>query len=255
MNDYITVSFSGGKDSTAMLLHMLELGEHIDEVVCCDTGLEFPAMYDHIERVKNVVEEAGVKFTVLKAENTFEYYLLYYPVKGRGGNQDRFGYSWSGPRNRWCTSRLKTDVINRYFRQLSKHYNVIHCIGLAVDEYKRLSNKNNLNDNHRHPLVEWGWTEAECLQYCYQKGYDWGGLYEIFKRVSCWCCPLQSLDDLRKLRHYFPDLWNQLRLWDKQTWLQFRADYSVEQLEVRFSYEDLQYSIFDRWAEPTMKGD
>lgn len=36
---YIVVSFSGGKDSTAMLLHMIELGEHIDEVISADTGL------------------------------------------------------------------------------------------------------------------------------------------------------------------------------------------------------------------------
>jgi tRNA(Ile)-lysidine synthase TilS/MesJ len=39
---YTVVSFSGGKDSTAMLLKMLELGEPIDEVVCCDTYKEFP---------------------------------------------------------------------------------------------------------------------------------------------------------------------------------------------------------------------
>lgn len=54
MNDYIVVSFSGGKDSTAMLLRMIELGEHIDEVICCDTTKEFPAMYRHIERVRQV---------------------------------------------------------------------------------------------------------------------------------------------------------------------------------------------------------
>ena len=51
-SDWIVVSFSGGKDSTAMLLRMIELGEHIDEVVCCDTYKEFPAMYRHIEKVR-----------------------------------------------------------------------------------------------------------------------------------------------------------------------------------------------------------
>ena len=48
---YHVVSFSGGKDSTAMLLHMPELGMPIDEVVTVDTGMEFPAMYRHIATI------------------------------------------------------------------------------------------------------------------------------------------------------------------------------------------------------------
>ena len=47
--DNLCVSYSGGKDSTAMLLHMIELQEQIDEVMFCDTFKEFPAMYKHIE--------------------------------------------------------------------------------------------------------------------------------------------------------------------------------------------------------------
>ena len=68
-------------------------------------------------------------------------------------------------------------------------------------------------------------------------GYDWDGLYEHFKRVSCWCCPLQSLTELRELHQHFPELWEQLKIWDKRTWRNFRADYSVEDLEVRFLLE------------------
>lgn len=35
----------------------------------------------------------------------------------------------------------------------------------------------------------------------------------------------------------FPGLWEQLKTWDKRTWRNFRADYSVENLEVRFLLE------------------
>lgn len=82
-------------------------------------------------------------------------------------------------------------------------------------------------------------TEKDCLSYCYDKGFDWGGLYEIFHRVSCWCCPLQALSELRKLYEHFPDLWAQLRRWDDNTWRQFRADYSVRELEIRFAFGEL----------------
>ena len=117
-------------------------------------------------------------------------------------------------------------------------YNGIEYVGLAADEGYRLERKNNQNPNHRHPLVDWNITEAECLRYCYDHGFDWDGLYEIFRRVSCWCCPLQSLSELRKLYRHFPELWEQLKTWDGMTWRKFRADYSVEELEKRFDFEE-----------------
>jgi 3'-phosphoadenosine 5'-phosphosulfate sulfotransferase (PAPS reductase)/FAD synthetase len=82
-----------------------------------------------------------------------------------------------------------------------------------------------------------------CLDYCYEQGYDWEGLYDIFKRVSCWCCPLQSLAELKKLRKHFPDLWKELREMDKRTWRKFNPDYSVEDLERRFADEDKQITM------------
>ena len=104
----------------------------------------------------------------------------------------------------------------------------------------RLEREN--NKKQLHPLVEWGWDEKTCLQYCYQKGYDWEGLYQLFHRVSCWCCPLQSLSELRKLRIHFPDLWAELKDMDERTWRTFRADYSVKELEIRFDFEEERIS-------------
>ena len=43
------VSLSGGKDSTAMLLLMIERDMPIDIVLSADTGMEFPEMYEHLE--------------------------------------------------------------------------------------------------------------------------------------------------------------------------------------------------------------
>ena len=42
------VSFSGGKDSTALLLMMLERRMQVDDMVFCDTGVEFPQTYEHV---------------------------------------------------------------------------------------------------------------------------------------------------------------------------------------------------------------
>jgi 3'-phosphoadenosine 5'-phosphosulfate sulfotransferase (PAPS reductase)/FAD synthetase len=239
MKDYIVASFSGGKDSTAMVLRMIELGEHIDEVVCCDTYKEFPAMYRHIEKVRKVIEDAGIKFTMIKAEHDFDYYMFDLQVKRRNPERSHLtGNAWPSPMVRWCTNELKKRPTNTYFKELRKTHNVIRCIGLAADEGYRFERENNQDPNHRHPLLEWGWVEADCLKYCYDRGYDWEGLYEIFPRVSCWCCPLKSLEEYRKLRKHFPDLWEELKDMDRRSWNQFLKRYSVEDLEIRFRFEE-----------------
>ena len=235
--DWIVVSFSGGKDSTAMLLRMIELGEHIDEVVCCDTYKEFPAMYRHIDKVQKVVEDAGIKFTMLRSEKSFDY-LMFEEKKTRGKHADKLGRGWATNRIRWCTGELKRDVIRKYYRELNATHNVIQCIGIATDEAYRLERKNNQKEDNRHPLIEWGWDEKTCLQYCYDKGYDWEGLYEIYDRVSCWCCPLKSLEELRKLRKHHPHLWEELKDMDNRSWNRFTFRYSVEDLDKRFAFEE-----------------
>lgn len=243
MKDWIVVNFSGGKDSTAMVLRMIELGEHIDEVLCCDTYKEFPAMYRHIEKVRKVVENAGIKFTMLRNEKSFDYLMFEHIPKRRNENLNgRVGYSWAGHISRWCTSKLKIDVMNKYLTELKREHNVIQCIGIAADEQYRLERQYASKDGFMFPLVEWGWTERDCIEYCYSKGYNWEGLYELFSRVSCWCCPLQPLSELRKLRQHFPDLWEELRDMDKRTWRDFKAGQSVEDLETRFAFEDERLS-------------
>ena len=93
---YHVVSFSGGKDSTAMVLRMIELGEHIDEVICCDTYKEFPAMYRHIEKVRKVIEDAGIKFTMLRNEKSFDYLMFDHEPKRKNPKyQGLLGYSWA----------------------------------------------------------------------------------------------------------------------------------------------------------------
>lgn len=246
--EYHVASFSGGKDSTAMVLHMIERGDRLDEVLFCDTTMEFPAMLRHVEKVKKVVEAAGIKFTTLRAEHDFEYYLAQVDVPNRKPTSDHFGvpgYGWPSFKIRWCTKHLKIEVIKNYLDKLREQYDIIQYIGIAADEDYRLERENNQDPSHRHPLREWGWIEDAALQYCLDRGYDWEGLYELLRnektgrsRVSCWCCPLQSYDELRKLRKHFPDLWDRLLDLDTKQWQTFAHGYSVADFDRRFALED-----------------
>ena len=87
---------------------------------------------------------------------------------------------------------------------------------------------------------------------------------DIFHRVSCWCCPLQSYDELRKLRKHFPELWEKLGEWDEKNWRTYLKHYSVKQLEIRFAFEEERLAqglpikgkaFFDALNEKLKEGD
>lgn len=225
------VSFSGGKDSTAMLLKMLEDNWIIDEIIFADTGKDFPQMLKHIDKVdKYIQDKYGMKIIRLTSEKSFDYYMFDHE-KTKGKNKGKKGYGWATMFCRWCTSNLKNKVINDYLKKY-KEEGYTEYIGIAFDEPKRIKDK-------RYPLVEYEMTEADCLKYCYDKGFHWDGLYEHFDRLSCWCCPLKNLKELKILYTYYPELWQELKEMDKKSYNQFRADYSVEQLEEKFKKEGI----------------
>ena len=146
----IIVSFSGGKDSTWMLLEMIRRKERIDEVVFFDTGWEFPQMIDHVEKIKKLVEDNGITFTTLHPEKSFDYLMFDKPVKERKGGA-HYGYSWCGLKGcRWGTTE-KIKTIDSYFANEPDH---IQCVGIAADEPERLEKER--KGNKRFPLAEWG---------------------------------------------------------------------------------------------------
>ena len=224
------VSLSGGKDSTAMLLMMLEKGEQVDDVVMFDMGWEFPEMYEHLDKLE---QDTGLTITRLKPPTPLDYLMFDKPL-AKGKRKGQKGYGWARPNARWCTS-IKTNTLDKHMKQYADS---ILCVGIAADETKRPT-----VPGKRYPLREWGTTEKQCLDYCLSRGYTWGGLYSHFDRVSCWCCPLKSLPELRALRKYHPQLWQRLLEMDDRACNSYRIDYTVKQLEERFSQEDRQMKL------------
>jgi len=241
------VSFSGGKDSTAMLLMLLEKGCPVDEIRVFDTGWEFPQMYEHWKQVE---EYTGRKLTIIHPKKSFVYWMLYHPVTvGSGENKGkvhRIGCGWPMASLRWCTGKKMAAL---YRNRLDATW----YIGLAYDEYHRLSKSSSRFNLIKkiYPLIDWRMSEKDCLKYCYDRGFTWGGLYNHFDRVSCFCCPLKSLTELYNLRKYYPEQWKQMLEWDAMIKDNkgFRGQYTVHDLENRFSNLDKskeeQYFLFN----------
>ncbi|MFW6153735.1 MAG: phosphoadenosine phosphosulfate reductase family protein [Planctomycetota bacterium] len=234
------VSFSGGKDSLAMLHMMLERGERIAEVVFFDTGWEFPEMLDHIARVE---ANTGLTITRLRPDRPFAHYMFERPIRARKGPDKgcihRIGNGWPSPSRRWCT-RIKVQAIDKH---LARWPNPVSCIGFAVDEVHRTQTKSQRRGKipKRYPLVEYDVDEVEALRYCRKLGYDWGGLYELFGRVSCFCCPLQRIGELRRLRRHRPAQWKAMLKMDRMAPEHnrgFRNYDTVHDLDRRFRDEE-----------------
>jgi 3'-phosphoadenosine 5'-phosphosulfate sulfotransferase (PAPS reductase)/FAD synthetase len=226
------VSLSGGKDSTAMLHMMLDRGESIHSMLFFDTGWEFPEMYAHLDLIE---QKTGLSITRIKPKKSFDHWMYRQRVRAKEGVMKgqvvRIGNGWPHTSRRWCT-REKVQAMAKYERKVP---DLVKCVGYASDELHRYK------PGLRYPLIEYGMTEADCLKYCKGLGYNWGGLYNIFQRVSCWCCPLQSLPNLRKLRKHRPELWDQLIEMDLRQprgSQGFQGTKSVIDIETRFRQEE-----------------
>lgn len=202
MNYIASVSF--GKDSLAMLLIILNNPEKypLDEVVFYDTGMEFKAIYDIRDSILPILKEKGIKYTELHPQKSFIDLMINHPYLSRSGVLKK-GYGWCGALCRWGTTE-KVRTINKYIDD--KYGGDDHqYIGLAYDEPERLKR---LNNNKSSPLAKEKVSEKEALKLCYENGfyYKENGirLYDILKRVSCWCCRNKNLKELDNYKKYLP---------------------------------------------------
>lgn len=196
----IVPSFSGGKDSTYLVLRLHELGIKMADIVYFDTGWEFPHMEAHISQVEDIIKQ---RITRLVPREDFDF-LFARKARTRNAKSTRKGYGWPSAMRRWCTGE-KQRAINAYANSLTWQgiaLPVIQCLGYASDEASRVekhkARKVPRFQGYAYPMVEWGVSESHALEYCRERGLAWDGLYDIFDRVSCWCCPLGGITHARK---------------------------------------------------------
>lgn len=187
-----------------MLLYILDSGLPLDEVVFYDTGMEFQAIYNIRDKIVPVLKKRGIKFTELHPAGSFIYDMLERPVTSSQKGEHK-GYGWCGGLCRWGTAE-KIAAIDRYTRGSHVY------VGIAVDEKERWER---LPEWKTSPIAEAGMTEADCLRYCYERGYSWVEdgveLYDILDRVSCWCCSNKNRKELKNIYRYLPKYWNRLK--------------------------------------------
>ena len=188
------ISFSGGKDSTAMLLRMLELNYKIDSIVFADTGFEFPEIYDHIKNTERVI---GRKITIIRTSEDWHKWFYGKITRGKRKGQQRGMPLKFFPC--WWSREAKFKILEKYCKGHNRY------IGIAADEPRRIKEK----PGYIYPLNEWGWTEDKCLSYIQKKGL-YCKIHLRFKRSGCWWCPKQSKESIETLKEFYPGLYAEM---------------------------------------------
>lgn len=213
-------SCSFGKDSLAMVLLLLEKKYPLDEVIFFDTGMEFHAIYNNRDKLSDILFRNNIKFSVLNDKHSFEYNAFQREVHKKDGTIT-YGYDWCGGSRRWGTAG-KLSTINRHYKESYGDEVIVEYVGVAADERERIERYRlkRTKSVKIYPLIEWGMTEQDCLNYCYEHGWNWKendiDLYEILDRVSCWCCANKNQKEIENIIMYLPEYWRRINEYEQR---------------------------------------
>lgn len=176
------LSMSGGKDSTALALHMRNRVPDM-EYIFCDTGKELTETYEYLSRVEAFL---GKQIVRLNAKAGFDHWW------------EVFGGYLPSPQMRWCTKMLKLKPFEEYVGDDP----VVSYVGLRADEDRvgYISTKPNIKavfpfkeDGIDYagvmkilrdsgiglpPYLKWGRTHSGCFFCFFQRPIEWVRLLE-----------------------------------------------------------------------------
>ena len=231
------LSLSYGKDSLACLGAIEELGWPLDRIVHAEvwatdtTPADLPPMVEFKVKADRIIRErCGLEVEHLRAKRTYQDHF-YATKTDKAQHRPGMIYGWPFTATwAWCQGSVKMPPL----KALQKNRNVVY-IGIAADEPNRFHSLSNIK---KSPLVEAGWTEAMCREWCEKNGLL-SPIYTTAARGGCWFCHNQSVGQLRLLRKNYPDLWALMLKWDEDSPVSFKPDgHTVNDYDERFRLED-----------------
>lgn len=212
------LSLSYGKDSLACLGAIEQLGWPLDRIVHAEVWAtdtipaDLPPMMEFKAKADKIIRGRwGIEVEHVRAKRSYEdlFYMVCHGEKSRIAGKI---YGWPFQKGPWCNSGLKQHVLSSSLKGGAQY------IGIAADEPSRF---HVLNGRKLSPLVEAGWTEADCRQWCEENDLL-SPIYTTATRGGCWFCHNQGVNQLRLLRKSYPELWALMLKWDKDSSVTFK---------------------------------
>lgn len=233
------LSLSYGKDSLACLGAIDQLGWPLDrivhaEVLATDTiPADLPPMVEFKKKADEIIKSRwGIDVEHFRAEFSYEDVFYRQRKSARGNNKLQAIYGFPYQKGPWCNDRLKLAALKE---ARPENKDTVSYVGIAVDEPNRFKT---LSENRKSPLVEIGWDEAKCREWCEENDLL-SPIYTTATRGGCWFCHNQGVEQLRLLRKNHPDLWALLMKWDVDSPVSFKPDgHTVHDFDKRFEAEE-----------------
>ena len=187
----------------------------------CDNGLEYPEVYEYIKKVEQYIDR---KVTVIRPKKSWDNLFYMKVVSGRFKGRIR-GFPYCCVPGCWASRDLKVRPMEH-----SRPKDAIIYLGINYDERGRIQYEKGHCENLRYPLVEWKWNAKMCLEYLKEKDL-FPPLYNKFERTGCWLCPKQRMSSLKILYRDYPDLWDKLKKYEKDSPHGFKPNVRLDELE------------------------
>ncbi|MDI6866218.1 aminotransferase class V-fold PLP-dependent enzyme [Methanoculleus sp.] len=186
MNDRpcVNVSFSGGKDSTAVLHLARKAG--VERAFFIDTGLELPETVEFAEsQGVEIIRKGGDFFEAVEKAGP--------PAKDR----------------RWCCKLLKLQPLKIYLAGTGP------CVTIQGNRWYESWNRADLDETSQNPANPLqvnvspirNWRALEVFLYLWWQGVPLNPLYEKgLERIGCYLCPAVLESEYDTLRDLHPEL-------------------------------------------------
>lgn len=209
------VNHSGGKDSQALLIRVLELVPAAQVLVVHATlgEAEWPGALEHAQQQ---AEAIGVPFVVAQSVKTFFQMVEHRFLVRPGPNSP----CWPSASNRQCTSDLKRGPIEREIRRYVKAHGftrIVGCLGLRAQESPRRAKAVPWQRNDRQSIAGRTWhewlpihdlTTPDVLRTVADADQQLHPAYALGnERLSCVFCIMASASDLRNGALHNPALY------------------------------------------------
>lgn len=201
------INFSGGKDSSVLILLAKEINLTNIELIYMISRLELPGTIDF-------VKEQAARFNLpLHMIDPVKDYMGDFPYWVR-----RFNY-FPGRQYTYCSSRLKLRPARKYLRKLYGRKHVYKVNGVRRSESTRrqkiYASKPYIYPDYEasgHFLVEpiRDWKGADVVEYLKENNFEVQKLYEEVGVSGCAYCPFYQKSIYQRILNIYPKIYDEI---------------------------------------------
>lgn len=200
------INFSGGKDSSVLILLAEQLGIKT-ELIYMISRLELPGTIDFVK------EQAGKFNLPLHLIDPVDDYMGDFPYWVR-----RFNY-FPGRQYTYCSSRLKLRPARRYLKKIYGRKHIYKMNGVRKSESSRrqkiYATKPAIYPDYEasgHFLVEpiRDWKGADVVEYLEENNFEVQKLYGEVGVSGCAYCPFYQEEIYQRILNIYPDIYDEI---------------------------------------------